>query len=351
MTSETPDTTAPEEPPALGGPLPFAVKGAGDLRLAPDRTGTTTFTVTNLTGRPVRVRLQPKSSDASHDAWYKVAGDPEVPLTVGATITVDVRASVPAGVPAGTDSLHLRAVDEADPEQVTDGQPVAVAIPAAPEPPKKGPFLLVAIIALVVLLVGGAAIWWFLLRKPTPPPQPPVVTLVDAPVVSGQPLVGATLTTTPGTWTNATSTSVQWFACTTPTACTAIPGAGGTAFQVTGAQVGTQLKVTVTATGTATSATADSQLTAVVRTVVPNVVSFNVFGARSVLQAYGLTAAVLNDPLSSGCSIVTAQSPGPSSVADKGGVVQLTVVPKPPVSCIFVKVPIKVSFIPIPTKS
>ena len=351
MTSETPGTTPSEEPPALGGPLPFAVKGPGDLRLAPDRTGTTTFTVTNLTGRPVRVRLQPKSSDPSHDAWYKVAGDPEVPMTVGGTITVDVRASVPAGVPAGTDSLHLRAVDEADPEQVTDGQPVAVAIPIAPEPPKKGLFLLIAIIALVVLLVGGAAIWWFLIRKPAPPPEPPVVTLVEAPVVSGQPVVGAILTTTPGTWTNATSTSVQWFACTAPTACTAIPGASGTAFQITGAQVGTQLKVTVTATGAATSATGDSQLTAVVRTVVPNVVSFNVYAARSTLQAYGLTGNVLNDPFNSGCSLVTAQSPGPSSVADKGGVVQLTVIPKSRISCIFVNVTVKATFIPVPTKS
>jgi hypothetical protein len=349
MTSETPDPVTPAGPPALGGPLPFAVKGPGDLRLGPDRTGTTTFTVTNLTGRPVRVRLQPKSSDATHDSWYKVAGDPEVPLTVGGTITVDVRASVPAGVPAGTDSLHLRAVDEADPEQVTDGQPVAVAIPAPPEPPKKGPFLLIGIIALTVLLVGGTAIWWFLLRKPTPPPQPPVVSLVEAPVISGQPLVGAILTTTPGTWTNATSTSSQWFACTTPTACTAVPGASGTAFQITGAQAGTQLKVTVTATGTASSATADSQLTAIVKTVVPNVVTYNVFGARSVLQAYALTATVLNDPLNSGCSIVTVQSPGPGTVATKDAVVQLTVIPKPPASCIFVKVPIKVSLIPIST--
>ncbi len=168
MTSETPPPAVPEETAAPGGPLPFAVTGPGDLQLSPDRTGTTTFTVTNLTGRPVRVRLQPKSATAEHDSWYSVAGDPEVPMTVGATITVDVRAKVPAGAPAGQDSVHLRAVDEADPELVTDGQPVAVAIPAAPEQPKKSPFVLIAVLALVVLLVGGGAIWWFLIRKPAP---------------------------------------------------------------------------------------------------------------------------------------------------------------------------------------
>ncbi|MGV8849716.1 MAG: PASTA domain-containing protein [Propionibacteriaceae bacterium] len=359
MTSETPPPAAPEGTAAPGGPLPFAVTGPGDLQLAPDRTGTTTFTVTNLTGRPVRVRLQPKSATAEHDSWYSVAGDPEVPMTVGATITVDVRAKVPAGAAAGQDSLHLRAVDEADPEQLTDGQPVAVAIPDAPAPAKKGPFVLIAVIALVVLLVGGAAIWWFLLRKTPPPevlatPTPTpvlVVTMVTAPAISGQPVVGTVVTTTPGTWTNATSTDVQWLSCTTATACTPIAGATGTAFQITAAQAGTQLKVTVTATGATGTATAETPLTTVVKTVVPNVATLNVYGAKSMLAAYGLIGTVINDPTNSGCSIVTSQSPGLGSLADKNGVVQLTVTYQPPKSCVFIVATIKATFIPVTKKS
>ena len=424
MTSENPQPSAgPEDDPAPGGPLPFAVTGPGDLQLTPDRTGTTTFTVTNLTGRPVRVRLQPKSATAEHDSWYSVAGDPEVPMTVGATISVDVRAKVPAGVPAGKDSVHLRAVDEADPEQVTDGQPVAVAIPEAPAPKKKSPFALILVIALVVLLVGGGTIWWFLLRKPAAPVavQPPIVTgnplvgqtltatagewknatstdiqwyacstattctaiagasgptfqvttaqvgaqlkvtvtatgrggsatagsaLTPAiggtvtnatpPVISGTPYTGQILTTTTGDWADATSFAVQWYLCPTPATCVAIVGATGMAFQVTGAQVGSQLKVTVTATGAAGTGSVDSQLTPAVKAVVQNVMGLTVFQARTLLAPYGLGVVAVNDPSNSGCSIVTSQSPSPGGVANKADVVQLTVTVKPPASCIFV---------------
>jgi PASTA domain len=403
--------------------LPFAVTGPGDLQLSSDRTGTTTFTVTNLTGRPVRVRLQPKSSDSQHDSWYSVAGDPEVPMTVGATITVDVRAKVPGDVAAGKDSMHLRAVDEADPEQLTDGQPVAVAIPDPPAPKKKSPFALIALIALVVLLTGGAAIWWFLLRGSGAP------TAVAPPVITGNPLVGQVLATTTGAWKGASSTDIQWYACSSATTCTAIPGASGPAYQVSAAQTGTQLKVIVTATGRGGSATAqsaltapvigsvtnktppvisgtpwtgqvlttttgdwvdatsfavqwyacpttatcapiagatgmafqltgaqvgslikvtvtatgaagtgstDTQLTAPVRAVVQNVISLTVGQAKALLTSYGLAVVVVNDPTNSSCSVVTAQTPGPGAVANKGDVVQLTVTPKPPTSCIYV---------------
>jgi hypothetical protein len=333
------------------------VTGPGDLQLSSDRTGTTTFTVTNLTGRPVRVRLQPKSSDPQHDSWYDVPGDKEVPMTVGATISVDVKVKVPAGVAAGKDSLHLRAVDEADPEQLTDGQPVAVAIPDPPAPPKKQPFVLIAVIALVVLLVGGGAIWWFLLRKPAPPTPPstptpaPTVALVTAPAISGQLVVGSPVTTTTGTWTNASTTVVQWFACTTPTACTAIPGATGTVFQITGAQVGTQLKVTATATGPTGTATADTPLTTVVRTVVPNVATLTVYSAKALLTAYGLTGVLANDPTNSGCSPVAYQLPAVGTLADKNGVVQLYVTDyKAPNSCVYVYIPVRASYIPITKK-
>jgi hypothetical protein len=37
----------------------FAVTAPSELTLAADRTGSTSFTVTNLTGRPVKVRLIP----------------------------------------------------------------------------------------------------------------------------------------------------------------------------------------------------------------------------------------------------------------------------------------------------
>ena len=360
MTSETPPPSAEsEETSAPRGPLPFAVTGPGDLQLSSARTGTTTFTVTNLTGRPVRVRLQPKSADPQHDSWYSVAGDPEVPMTVGATITVDVRAKVPTDAAAGKDSLHLRAVDEADPEQLTDGQPVAVAIPDPPAVPNKSPFVLIAVLALVVLLVGGGAIWWFLLRHKPPAPQPtptPVASLTATtpPVISGNTWTQSVVSTTNGAWMNATTFTVQWFACTAPTACAPISGATGMAFGITPAQVGTQLKVTVTATGATGSATADSELTAVVKAVVENVSTLTVRQARETLAPYGLGVQVLNDPTNSDCSIVNSQNPGTGGFANKGDTVKLTVTFRPQNSCIYIKYIPKVfatAIFPVQTKS
>jgi protein-disulfide isomerase len=162
--------------------------------------------------------------------------------------------------------------------------------------------------------------------------------------------VGTVVSTTTGTWANSTSAAVQWLSCTTPTACTPIPGATGTAFQITAAQAGTQLKVTVTATGPTGTATADTPLTTVVRTVVPNVASLSVYGARSVLAGYGLTGVVANDPTNSGCSIVFNQVPGLGTLADKNGVVQLYVNYLPPGSCAYVSVTVRATYIPI-TKS
>ncbi len=42
-------------------------------------------------------------------------------MAVGATLTVEVRAQVPVDAPAGSTTLKLRAVDEAEPERLTDG--------------------------------------------------------------------------------------------------------------------------------------------------------------------------------------------------------------------------------------
>ena len=322
MTSEQPPPSDAGPDPLAGasGPLPFSVTGPGDLVLPAARVGTTTFTVTNLTGRPVRVRLQPKADPDAHSAWYRLTGDPEVAMTVGATISVDVKATVPADAPAGKDTLRLRAVDEADPERVTDGQAVTVTIPEAPAKQAQPPFLLIGLVAFVLLLAGGGAVWWFLLRTP---PVPLVST--GEPVITGQARTGAVLTTTDGDWTGAPNVDVQWSACPTPTTCVPIAGATGRTFQVTGAEVGTRLKVTATATSGNTSATNESTLTAVVVAAVPNLVGVSVGESKRVLTSLQLNPVVINDPSGSSCSVVTATNPGNGASASKGATVQLTV--------------------------
>jgi hypothetical protein len=70
-----------------------------------------------------------------------------------------------------------------------------------------------------------------------------------------------------------------------------------------------------------------------------------------MLAAYGLIGTVVNDPTNSGCSIVNSQSPGLGALADKNGVVQLTVTYQPPKSCVFVSTTIKATYIPVVKKS
>ncbi len=98
--------------------------------------------------------------------------------------------------------------------------------------------------------------------QPTPPPipsptpeapaaltpLPPPPESVTAPVISGRTVVGATLTTTPGTWTGVEpiSFSYQWLFCR-PT-CVPIAGATGPTILLTSAYVGGRMITMVRAT-------------------------------------------------------------------------------------------------------
>lgn len=78
---------------------------------------------------------------------------------------------------------------------------------------------------------------------PPPPPPPAAPVNVTAPVINGTPQVGATLTATPGTWTNSpTSEAYLWST-----------GATGVTYVPVAADLGTDLTVAVTASNAAGS--------------------------------------------------------------------------------------------------
>jgi hypothetical protein len=81
----------------------------------------------------------------------------------------------------------------------------------------------------------------------SPTPAPPKDT--SPPSISGSLIVGGTLTAAPGTWTNSpTSFSYQWVECNTSgTKCTVIPGATGSAYNITTSDIGHTIRVLVTA--------------------------------------------------------------------------------------------------------
>src|SRR5919204_169417 len=103
--------------------------------------------------------------------------------------------------------------------------------------------------------------------------EPPVLVVETAttppadttpPSISGQPMVGKTLTASPGDWTGTDPISVayQWQRCDSGGAnCSAISGATGSSFVVPAGDLGATLRVAVTATNSAGSATASSPAT------------------------------------------------------------------------------------------
>jgi len=91
------------------------------------------------------------------------------------------------------------------------------------------------------------------------------------PAIVGSPVVGQTLTATPGTWTGSGITyAYSWTRCdTSGGACAAISGATQTAYQLVSADAGKTIRVAVTATDTTGSNTATSPQTPVVTTPAP----------------------------------------------------------------------------------
>lgn len=91
------------------------------------------------------------------------------------------------------------------------------------------------------------------------------------PSISGQTVVGQTLTANPGQWTGTGITfAYAWSRCNAAGAqCADIPGATGTSYTLVAGDAGRTLRVEVTATNATGSAAATSAQTAVVTTAAP----------------------------------------------------------------------------------
>lgn len=141
-------------------PAPFSITAPPEVKLSAERVGTTTFTVTNLTGRPLRARMIPRGQAGAEDSWMSVVGDPEVPMGIAATVTVDVKITVPPSAPGGQHLLVLQVVPEDDTESVT-GQAVGFTAPP-PQPvevkPKRRWLRVVLIIIGSLLALIGLAV-------------------------------------------------------------------------------------------------------------------------------------------------------------------------------------------------
>lgn len=254
---------------------PFAVTAPANLVLD-GRNGKTTFTVTNLSGRPVRARIKPRGGAGAEDSWFAVAGQPEVPMAVGATATVEVTVAVPRKTAPGNHTLLLEVVAEDDTEVVT-GQSVSFTVQGTVA--KKSPILAMVIIVVVLLLLGAAAVWYFVLRDPgvntgvTPNTQPSagqsqtvpngapkMAKNKSLPKVAGTPQVGSELSVqTYGSWSpKGLVFLAQWQRCDDDD-CTDIDDATKKTYTPTAEDVDHQIRVLIKARGKGvTETTAES---------------------------------------------------------------------------------------------
>jgi len=220
--------------PTGQGPAPFSVSAPTELTLDADRSGTTTFTVTNLMGRPVRARLLPKGVGSTEQTWLSVVGEAERPLAVAGTLTVDVKVTVPPTTPAGTYTARLDVAAEDATETVT-GQTVSFTVR---ETKKSGaPIWLFILIAAVALALIAGAVYFFALGGPSKP------TNTTAPTVSGMSAVGQTLTAAKGTWDNAVAYRFQWQRCLSADGCADIAGATGATYVPVAADLDKSVRV------------------------------------------------------------------------------------------------------------
>jgi hypothetical protein len=103
-------------------------------------------------------------------------------------------------------------------------------------------------------------------------PLPP--TNVTAPSLSGDAIIGSTVSLDPGSWSDPAATlSYAWKRCDDGGTCTAIDGADGTRYVLTGDDVGFHIQVTVTAANAGGTGSADSNLVGPVLPLPPTVVT------------------------------------------------------------------------------
>jgi hypothetical protein len=152
--------------PGSPGAAAFSVTGPAEVVVNSQRQGVTAFTVTNLTGRPVRARLIPRALQGADQSWLSLVGPPELPMAVGATLTVTLNVLIPPTAPGGAYLLRLDVVPEDDTEAEVEGQTVSFTVPTPVTPKKRPRWLLPAIIgALVLVLAVGTGIY-LLTRNP-----------------------------------------------------------------------------------------------------------------------------------------------------------------------------------------
>lgn len=156
-------------------PSPFGITAATNtIHLDEKQQGQTSFTVFNMTGKPIRGRARVVPQTAATGPWLTLLGEAERDFASSGTQQYAVQITAPSSAPAGDYTFRLDLVDVADPDDNFSAGPT-VSFALAPPPPAKKPcpWWIVAVVVGVLILLGGGAygLSQVLHKTSTPPPE------------------------------------------------------------------------------------------------------------------------------------------------------------------------------------
>src|SRR5689334_10789021 len=104
---------------------PFTITtGSNTVVLNADRRGEAAFTVTNISGRPLRGRGVPQPLGATGAGWLSIAGQAERDFDIGTTQQYSVQVAVPPDAAPGSYTFRLDAVGVTNPDEIFTQGPV-----------------------------------------------------------------------------------------------------------------------------------------------------------------------------------------------------------------------------------
>src|SRR5207302_7416755 len=145
----------------------FEITVASSTVQLADRKGDASYSIRNLTSRPLRARSEPVVTPPAIPAWL-VVDQPERDFSPGVVQQIPVHIQVPNDVTPGTYGFRLDVTGVANPdEEFAQGPGVTFAI-APPDhpvvPPPRRRWWILLVVAAAVLIIGGV-VAFLLLRN------------------------------------------------------------------------------------------------------------------------------------------------------------------------------------------
>lgn len=158
----------------------FTITAADNVvSLNKEGRGEITFTVSNVSSRPIRGRVKLVALESARPEWLTVAGEAERDFSPGATDQVTVKISVPPNTPAAKCSFRLDAENIANKdEEYEEGPSVAFKVEEQKKEANGFPMWIIPVIVGVLVVIG--VVVYLLIPKD-----------VEVPPVTGIPIVEA----------------------------------------------------------------------------------------------------------------------------------------------------------------